>query len=209
MDAVAEPAAEVQGGPEVAPKPIAGDEEDDDEYDLALFRHSTTAPPPQNNATTTLTALASIESAKPADPILEEADLEPAGPSLLPPSAISNIEDSSTLAEIRHLTLSETYQPTKGVEGHILAIAVQSAFTTSDQIKHVIIRLDPKLEKAFRSHALQGGFRIVRNDVPLENTLEKRTLKDRLECLARFVWPLSFESEILMLEKSKWQMPKA
>lgn len=186
----------------------ASNDQDDDEYDLALFRHSTAAPAAPSNATTTLTALASLESAKSAERILVRADLEPAGSSLLPSSLKSKIKDTSSLAEIRHLTLSETYKPTKGVEGHILAIAVQSAFTTSDTIKQVIIRLDPKLDKAFRSHALMGGFQIVRNDLPLESGLEIRSIGDRIESIVRHLWPLGFESEILLLDKEKWQMPK-
>lgn len=192
------------------PKPTT-DADDDDEYDLALFRHSTTSgppPAPAGDATTTLTALASLESAKSAEPILQEADLAPAGPSYLPASATSNIKDAaSSLVEIRHLTLSETYKPTKGVEGQILAIAVQSAFQTSANIKYVLIRLDPKLDKTFRMHALKGGFQIMRNDIPLESGLDTTSLKDAVEALARKVWPLSFESEFLMLDKEKWQMP--
>lgn len=180
----------------------SNNQEDDDEYDLALFRHSTTTTASsQNNDTTTLAALASLESIKAPESILQPEDLEPAGPSLLPPSLPTSIKDVSSLAEIRHLTLSESYKPTKGVEGHILGIAVQGAFTTSEQIKHVIIRLDPKLEKPFRTHALLGGFRIIRNDVSLESGLERRSYKDTLESIARRLWPLSYESEMLILDK--------
>lgn len=162
------------------------------------------------NTPTTLTALASLESATSVEPILQGADLEPAGPSLLPASFDSSAQDSSSIAEIRHLTLSETYKPTKGVEGHILAIAVQSAFQTSDKIKKVFIRLDPKLEKAFRTQRLLGGFQIVRNDLPLESGLDTTTsFKDTLESLAKKIWPLSFESELLVLDKDKWQMPSS
>lgn len=188
---------------------VAKGPEDDDEYDLALFRHSTAAPIPQNNATTTLTALASLESAESAEPILQKADLEPAGSSLLPNSLTSSIEGLSSIVEIRHLSLSDAYKPTKGVEGQILAIAVQSAFQTSEQIKHVIIQLDPKLEKAFRSQALQAGFRIIRNDVPLETGLEGKGFIDTLESVARRVWPLGYENELLMVDKDKWKKPRA
>lgn len=189
-------------------KPLNDDE--DDEYDLALFRHSsTTGPSNPGNATTTLTALANLESATSAEPILQEADLQAAGPSYLPASFEADVKDQSSIAEIRHLTLSETYKPTKGVEGHILAIAVQSAFQTSDNIKHVLIRLDPKLDKAFRMHCLKGGFRILRNDIPLESGMDISGFKDASEATASRVWPLGFETELLVLDKDKWQMPTA
>ena len=193
-------------------KPSSLDDEDD-EYDLALFRHSTTATSTATTANmitpTTLTALASLESATIAEPILQEADLQPAGPSYLPASFEAKIQDPSSIAEIRHLTLSDTYKPTKGVEGHILAIAVQSAFQTSDKIKKVLIRLDPKMDKAFRTQCLLGGFQIVRNDIALESGLEVVSFKDTLESIARRIWPLGFESELLVLEKEKWQMPRS
>lgn len=186
------------------------DDDEDDEYDLALFRHSSTkASAKPGNATTTLTALSNLEAATSAEPILQEADLLPAGPSYLPASFVSRRNDASSIVEIRHLTLSETYKPTKGVEGHILAIAVQSAFKTSDKIKHVLIRLDPKLDKVFRMHCLKGGFQIVRNDISLDSGLETVNWKDAIESIASRVWPLGFETELLVLDKEKWQMPKA
>jgi hypothetical protein len=187
------------------------EEEEDDEHDLALFRHSTTtrATSGQDGSSTTTPGNNYNTEPEPVvrDPILNEEDLQPAGSTYFPSRISTSIKDPKTVAEIRHITLSETYKPTKGVESQILSIAIQSAFTTSDKIDKVVIRLHPKLEKAFRTSALNAGFKIIRNDVQLNHAREGKRIADILEYLASVFWPLGFESELLLLEKKDWKGP--
>lgn len=192
------------------PKPLKPFEEDDEdlEQDLALFQNYTKPPREAKGITEGEDTNAETEEIEPEEvpePILKEADFAPAGSSSIPSSKLASMKESKYV-EIRHLTLSETYKPTKGVEGHILAFAVQSAFT-SEEVKQVIIRLDPKLDKAFRSHALKGGFKIIRNDVQLERGRNPASWKDSLESVLSILWPLGFEQELLVLDRRDWAMP--
>lgn len=181
---------------EVDEKAVVLADEEDTEQDLALFRDSAQMPaPPVDDGYVPL-----------SDEVLGSAA---PGPLLRKPS---NIEASSA-CQIRHMTIGPSFRKTAQVDSYILDLAVHSALGTSakapTRFSQVVLVLDPKLDKAMRAQALNRGFRIA-GRVGLEESIQDSQSKPvgRLEGLLRSVWPVSFEQEVLLLNRRDWEKQK-
>ena len=174
--------------------------EDEDSRDMALFRHSTTSG-----------AVASNGDPSPmlSDHAFTAEDFEPVGSSSLIPSSSAS---SKTIAQLRHLCISQQYGEMAKVDGYLLKMAINAAFSQSTAISAVeelVLCLDANLDKSLRAAALDNGFKIV-GSAALDiksgvNILEKSGKLQRMgyimETILYTVWPLSFTQEILILRR--------
>ena len=175
--------------------------EDEDSRDMALFRHSTTVSTRTNGDSDPKGVL--------PDQTLSADDLEPVGTSSILPASSSA---SRSTAHLRHLCVSEHFREMAKVDGYLLKMSINAAFsqsTANSAVDEIMLCLDPSLDKGLRSAALDSGFKIVGStkldiksdikDAAAMGRLHK--IGDILEALLRRIWPLSFTQEILLLRR--------
>ena len=185
-----------------------GDDDEEDERDLELFRQSGAMAAPSQPATVhpilPPEIIASAPSADIAFRSLSETDLQSA-------------------CHIRHLAIAPSFRQSTEVDAYILDLAVHAALGSSAAVAtrfdSVLLMLDPKLDKALRAAALNRGFRII-DSVPLrkweaagdgeveeENRVGSKSWSWLWMAMAA-VWPLSFRMEVLRLQRSDWERQK-
>ena len=178
-----------------------GDDDEEDERDLELFRQSGAMAAPSQPATVhpilPPEIIASAPSADIAFRSLSETDLQSA-------------------CHIRHLAIAPSFRQSTEVDAYILDLAVHAALGSSAAVAtrfdSVLLVLDPKLDKALRAAALNRGFQIIES-VPLRrweaagDEVGSKSWSWLWAALAA-VWPLSFRVEVLRLQRNKWEKQK-
>lgn len=199
--------------------------DDEDVRNLALFRHSGAA------FTTEVENKAPIE--QPLNSLYAREfvadELRPIGNNRVLPMLASISESSSdgnnnsckgatldkgsNVAQLRHLSISENFSKTPDVEGYVLKMAINAAFSSSTAssgpLDSLVLLVHPQLQKKLRAAALGNGFRIA-GTVPLDSKSQTDDLKDAprswrigkfFESLAERLWPVSFADEVLVLDR--------
>ena len=226
------PPAEVEADPS-KPSPAAIPTEGDSAEDVAFISSITKAK--EENSASASDTWASTKPIFPASAYeaLPQSFLPPSLISSLQEDSQSGTSTTSHIVHLRHFSVSPTFKTTNAAAGgmaldkisaYVLTLAVEAAFSASagqafsesktaqaqPRIDRLLISLDPKLDKALRSAALDSGFRIVATTpAPKAMFAGRSGLKGFAEAALQQVWPLSFSQEYLLLDRMTWERNRA